>query len=104
MLFKLRVRALPKALPEQIVVDVSHLEIGKSVHVGDIKAPEGVQILGHAETVVFAVAAPKAEEVVEAAAEAKPAGEVEMTKEKKTDAAAGDKKPEPAAEKKAEKK
>lgn len=106
VLFKLRVRALPKALPEQIIVDVSHLEIGKSVHIREIKAPEGVEIIGNAETVVFAVAAPKTEEVVEATAEAKSAGEVEMTKEKKADGnspAAGDKKPDAAAEKKAEK-
>jgi len=102
VLFKLRVRALPKALPEQITVDVSHLEIGKSIHIGDIKAPEGVEIIGHAETVVFAVAAPKTEEVVEAAAEATPAGAVEMTKEKKVEAGA-EKKPEAGADKKAEK-
>jgi len=38
----LKVRALPKDLPEQIVVDVSSLELNRTVHLGDIKAPEGV--------------------------------------------------------------
>jgi len=42
VLFKIKVRALPKDLPEAIHVDVSHLEIGLSIHIGDIKAPAGV--------------------------------------------------------------
>ena len=46
VLFKLKVRALPKDLPEQIIVDVTSLEIGKSIHIGDIPAPAGVEILG----------------------------------------------------------
>ena len=35
VLFKLKVRCLPKDLPEQIIVDVTALEIGKSIHIGD---------------------------------------------------------------------
>ena len=46
VLFKLKVRCLPKDLPEQIIVDVTALEIGKSIHIGEIKAPAGVEILG----------------------------------------------------------
>lgn len=115
ILFKLKVRCLPKDLPEQIVVDVSALEIGKSIHLGEIKAPEGVEILGDKHISVIAVAAPRAEEEVAAAAPA--SGEVEMTKEKKEEgaegaapakadakAAAGDKKAEAKPEAKAEKK
>src|SRR5882757_6988355 len=37
VLFKIKVRALPKDLPEQIMVDVSHLKIGQAVHLGEIK-------------------------------------------------------------------
>ncbi len=98
--FKVKVRALPKDLPEQIVVDVSHLEIGQSIHIGDIKAPEGVSLIGDKNISVIAVAAPRTEE--EEAAEAAEAaaatpGEVEMIKEKKEEgegaapAKAGDK-------------
>src|SRR5271154_1119807 len=87
VLFKLKVRCLPKDLPEQIVVDVSHLEIGKAVHIGDIKAAEGVEILGDKHITVVAVAAPRAEEEVVAAEAAPAAGDVEMTKEKKEDGA-----------------
>lgn len=95
VLFKLKVRALPKNLPEQILIDVSALEVGKSIHIGEIKAPEGVEILGNKNAPVVAVAMPKAE-VEEAPAEAAAAGDVEMTKEKKEEAAEGEAKAAPA--------
>src|ERR1700719_3430711 len=58
VLFRVKVRALPKDLPEVIVVDVSHLEIGQAIHIGDIKATDGVEILGDKHISVIAVAAP----------------------------------------------
>lgn len=89
VLFKLKVRALPKNLPEQILVDVSALEVGKSIHLGEIKAPEGVEIMGHKTTPVVAVAMPKTEvEVAPAEGAAAAAGDVEMLKEKKDDGTA----------------
>jgi large subunit ribosomal protein L25 len=97
VLFKLKVRCLPKDLPEQIIIDVTPLEIGKSIHLGEIKAPEGVEILGDKHITVVAVSAPRAEEVVATDAAAPAAGDVEMTKEKKEEGAeagkAGDKTP-----------
>jgi large subunit ribosomal protein L25 len=91
VLFKIKVRALPKDLPEQLVVDVSHLEVGKSVHLGDIKAPEGVEILGDKKVSVISVALPKTEAEEAAATEAAPtaAGDVEMIKEKKEEGEEG---------------
>jgi large subunit ribosomal protein L25 len=89
VLFKLKVRCLPKDLPEQIVIDVTPLEIGKAFHIADIKAPEGVEILGDKHITVVAVAAPRAEEEVVAAEAAPAAGDVEMTKEKKEEGAEG---------------
>jgi large subunit ribosomal protein L25 len=91
VLFKLKVRALPKDLPEQILIDVTSLEVGKSIHIGEIKAPEGVEILGTKTAPVVAVAMPKteAEEAAEAAAAPTAAGDVEMTKEKKEEGAEG---------------
>ena len=88
VLFKVKVRCLPKDLPEQIVVDVTSLEIGKSIHLGEVKAPEGVEIIGDKHISVIAVAAPRAEEETTAAA-ATAAGDVEMTKEKKEEGAEG---------------
>jgi large subunit ribosomal protein L25 len=95
VLFKLKVRALPKDLPETIVVDVSHLNIGQAVHIGDIKAPTGVEILGDKHISVLAVAAPLTEAQEAAALEAATAagGEVEMIKEKKEDGTEGEAKP-----------
>jgi large subunit ribosomal protein L25 len=121
ILHKLKIRCLPKNLPEQILLDVTALEIGKSIHLGEIKAPEGVEIIGDKHITVVAVSAPRAEEEVAAVA-APAAGDVEMTKEKKEDgtdatpakagekapakgdakAAAGDKKAEAKPEAKAE--
>jgi large subunit ribosomal protein L25 len=89
VLFKIKVRALPKDLPEVIHVDVSHLEIGQAVHLGDIKPPAHVEILGDKHISVLAVAAPitEAQEAAAAAAEAVAPGEVEMIKEKKEEGA-----------------
>ena len=91
VVFKLKVRALPKDLPEQIVVDVSHLELGKSIHLGDIQPPAGVEILGEKHISVISVALPRAEEEVAAPAEgeAVAAGDVEMIKEKKEEGEEG---------------
>jgi large subunit ribosomal protein L25 len=111
VLCKLKVRALPKDLPEFIQVDVSKLEIGQAIHIGDIQSPSGTEILGDAHISVIAVAAPitEAQEAAEAAAAAAP-GEVEMIKEKKDEegavsatAAKGAKPGEKTADKGAEK-
>ena len=86
VLFKIKVRALPKDLPEIITVDVTHLKIGQAIHLGDIKAPERAEIIGDKHIPVIAVAAPRTEEEeaadLAAATEVVP-GEVEMIKEKK---------------------
>jgi large subunit ribosomal protein L25 len=91
VLFKLKVRALPKNLPEQIIIDVTHLELGRAVHIGEVKAPEGVEILGDKNIPVVAVAVPRAEEEVAAPADGEPlaAGDVEMIKEKKEEGEEG---------------
>jgi large subunit ribosomal protein L25 len=85
VLFKVTVRALPKDLPESITVDVSHLNIGEAVHIGEIPVPAGVEILGDKNIPVISVAAPRTEEeeAAEAAEAAAAPGEVEMIKEKK---------------------
>ena len=101
--FRLRVRCLPQDLPEQINVDVSHLKVNQTLHIGEVVAPAGVELIGNKDIPVFAVAAPVTEEVA-TPAEGEAAKQPEMIKEKKeegapaADAKAGDKKP--AAEKK----
>jgi len=96
VLLALRVRALPKDLPENINVDVSALEVGQSIHIGEITPPPGVEILGNKTVSVFTCAAPTKEEEVAPAAVAAPAEaakQPEMLKEKKTDEAAPAAKP-----------
>jgi large subunit ribosomal protein L25 len=92
VLFKLKIRALPKDLPEVITVDVSNLELGKSLHIGEITAPPGVEILGDKKIPVFSVAIPLTEEqeaaqLAEAAAAS--GAQPEMLKEKKEEGEAG---------------
>lgn len=101
VLHKLKVRCLPKDLPEVIVVDVTSLDIGKAVHIGEIVAPAGVEILGDKHLSVLAVKAPvtEAQEAATEAAAAATPGEVEMIKEKKEE---GDAAKAPAAAAKAD--
>ena len=57
---------MPTNLPESIEVDISGLaEIGDNLLVGDISAPEGVEILNDPEDVVVVVIAQAVEEVEE---------------------------------------
>ena len=90
VLFRLKVRSLPKDLPEVITVDVTHLEIGKSVHIGDIPASAGVEIMGDKKIVVLSVAAPvtEAQETAAEAAAGEGPAQPEMLKEKKEEGAA----------------
>ncbi|MDN5292916.1 MAG: large subunit ribosomal protein [Eubacteriales bacterium] len=67
---ELEIRCLPTRIPEVIEVDVSDLEIGDSIHVSDLKVPEGVEVISDPESVVVSVVAPAltAEEGEEAGA------------------------------------
>ena len=105
VLFKLRVRALPSHLPVRIDVDVTGLEVGKSIHIGEVPVPENCEILGEKALPVFTVAAPKAEEAEATPAAGAEAGkQPEMIKQKKEDSAAGGDKAKADEKKPAEKK
>jgi large subunit ribosomal protein L25 len=82
----LEIECLPKDLPEVLYIDVSGLNIGDSIHVRDIPLPEGVKTSEDADLTVFLVAAPAVVEVP-VAAEAAPAAEPEVIKEKKEEPA-----------------
>src|SRR5881394_3433357 len=85
VLFKIKVRALPRDLPEVINVDVSRLEIGQSIHLNEIPLPTGVEVLGDKNIPVISVAAPITEAQEAAALEGAttPLAEPEVLKEKK---------------------
>jgi large subunit ribosomal protein L25 len=66
---ELELECLPLAIPRQILVDVSDLGIGDSIHVRDLSLPEGVSVLTGADVSVVSVVTPsKAEEPVAAVA------------------------------------
>jgi large subunit ribosomal protein L25 len=54
------IECLPGDVPEQLVADVSGLELGDMLRVGDIPAPEGVAVLTDPETPVISVVTPAA--------------------------------------------
>jgi large subunit ribosomal protein L25 len=90
VLFKIKVRALPRELPEVITVDVTPLEIGQSIHLGEIPLPPGVEVVGDKKIPVISVAAPITEAQEAAALESSttPLAEPEVLKEKKEEGAA----------------
>ena len=70
---EIQVSALPLEVPEHIDLDVSQMEVGGTLRVGDVHVPDGVKFLDDVESVVATVTAPTrvAEpEVEEEAAEA----------------------------------
>lgn len=69
----LEVRCLPKDLPETITIDVSALQLNGSIHVGEIKLPEGVRTRLGADVVIVHCSEPKVEAEPEPAAAAAPA-------------------------------
>ncbi len=84
-LWDLHVECLPGDVPDSIDIDVSALEVGQSVKVADVHAPEGVTILTAEDETVLSVVAPQlaaaleeleAAEAEAAAAEAEAEGAV----------------------------
>jgi len=53
----IEIKCLPRNIPEQIEIDVSELNIGHSIHAGDLKI-ENVKILSKPETVLVTVVPP----------------------------------------------
>ena len=60
VLRELEIEVDPSDIPNHIDVDVSHLEMGHSLHVSDVKLPEGVTVLDDPETTVCVVSVPRA--------------------------------------------
>jgi large subunit ribosomal protein L25 len=67
---EIQVQCAPGDIPESIDVDVSNLEIGDSLHVGDLILPQGITPMLEPETTIVIVGgyAGAQEETEEAAA------------------------------------
>jgi large subunit ribosomal protein L25 len=74
---ELAIRVDPVHIPRRIEADVTNVAIGHSLHVSDLKIPDGVEVLDDVDETVAVVSAPKVE------AEPTPAveGEVEAAAE-----------------------
>jgi large subunit ribosomal protein L25 len=66
VLHELELECAVEEIPEAIEVDVSTMDIGDSVHVGELSLPEGVEVLVDADRTVCTVAAPTVLELPEA--------------------------------------
>lgn len=97
----LRVSCLPKKIPVSIDVDVSDLDLGESIHIGELKLAEGITALGDSKYTIATVVAPREEEEVKPAVEGV-AGEEAVAAEGEAVAAGEEKKEENAGEAKAE--
>jgi len=101
---ELEIECLPADIPARILVDISHLELGKHLRVSDLKVPDKVDVLMEPEVVIVHVVMPRAEEVVaevapvEGAVADAAAAEPEVIKKGKADKVEGE-----AAEAKPEK-
>ncbi|MFA5858244.1 MAG: 50S ribosomal protein L25 [Elusimicrobiota bacterium] len=77
VLWHLKIKCLPTNIPDQIEVDISQMKINDTIHVSDLKIPEGVKVLIEPEQTVIHIVLPKVEEPtpeeVAAAAAAAPA-------------------------------
>ena len=59
LLFTVTVEAMPGNIPNELVVDVSALELGDQIHVSDLKVAAGVEIQQEADALVVQVAIPR---------------------------------------------
>jgi large subunit ribosomal protein L25 len=67
---ELEIEVDPSNIPDHVEYDVTNMVIGDSVHVSDLKLPEGVEVLDDPETSVAVLAAPRA--VIEETAAVEP--------------------------------
>jgi large subunit ribosomal protein L25 len=65
---EIEIECLPGQIPEHIVIDVSRLEIGESLHVSDLHLPSGLKVLDDPSASIVNILgkAIEAEEAVEA--------------------------------------
>jgi large subunit ribosomal protein L25 len=88
----LNIKCLPGQIPDHILVDISRLELGKSIHVADLQVPEGVTVLDDKELVVVSVIEKPTEKVPVAEGEAAAEEAAAPTEEQKTQASAPEQK------------
>ena len=69
---QLEIECLPSQIPGSIEIDISNLKVNESIHVRDIKAPEGVRILADPDATVATIQPPISDAKLEAMLTANP--------------------------------
>jgi large subunit ribosomal protein L25 len=85
LLREIEIECLPDKMPGHVKIDISGLEIGQSLHVGDLNLGEDIKVLTDSGEVIVNVIAPAVEEVAPVAEAAAPevAAEPEVIKKGK---------------------
>ena len=82
ILREIEVRALVSAIPHEIVLDITPMTINKGILAGDVKLPEGVELVTDKEAPVVHLMVPKEEEEEAAAPAADAAAQPESSSTK----------------------
>ena len=73
LLHSLHVSCRADAIPDALRVDISSLQLNQAIHIGDLKLPEGVTVIGEKDTLVVHVTTPTPEpDLTETPAEEEP--------------------------------
>lgn len=80
--YEILVRAKPKDIPEEIVVDVSDLDVNDSLSISDLKVTGNYEFMVEPDTTIASVVPPTTEEDLDTDTEADESGEPEVIKEK----------------------
>ncbi len=80
---EIEIQCLPDKVPGHVELDVSGLETGKAIHVGDLPLGEGIKVLTDPGELIVTVTAPAVEEAAAAAAPAEVAEPEVIKKGKK---------------------
>lgn len=70
---EIEIECKPNEIPDEIVVDVSAMNVGEAIHVSDVKVPAGMKIVSLPTLTLATVSVPKEEAAAPAAAAAAPA-------------------------------
>ena len=63
--WEVQIEALPAELPENIEVDITQLDLGESIHAGEITLPDNLTMASVAEEVVASIVSPTREVIAE---------------------------------------
>jgi large subunit ribosomal protein L25 len=90
VMFELQVKVDPAHIPTHFDVDVNDVNIGHSLHVSDIKVPDGIDVLHDADETVMTVVAPKAAEEETVAPQTEAPAEPELIRKPKEEEEGGE--------------